>query len=296
MRKTRCGLLAAVLMILSATPTAKAQTFNPFILSGRADRLAVGDLSFLTPELKERRVEAAVSYGRWLPDDLSYGALQAGVFFAANERFGLRMDFRDNRFAAFDAIDGQGNVSGTIQPSEQRLLAGISVLAAEALYLDINAKYLSASMGSSARDETARAFAGDIAVRYAKDGLTLGLKGADLGSSYRFGSNGASPLPACILAGGSYCLTIADKHAVTAGADLGYILPKAYGAFTAAVGAAYAFDRMLYARAGFQYSSAVAPRYAAFGAGSLVKGVGIDAAWIIGPAADAWTVGLKFAL
>ena len=143
-------------------------------------------------------------------------------------------------------------------------------------------------------ESKASAFAGDVAVNYAKDDLTLGIKAADLGTKYSFGATAYS-LPMRVLAGGSYRLAPAGKHALTLGADLGYILPQEYRAFTAAVGAEYAFNQLVFARAGYHYSSAVAPAFASFGLGFAFKGIGLDAAYLLGRT-SAWTLSLKVAL
>ena len=70
-----------------------------------------------------------------------------------------------------------------------------------------------------------------------------------------------------LLAGGSYNLDLAENQGLLIGADLGYILPQEYKAFTAAIGAEYNFNKMVFARTGYHFSSAVAPRFASFGLG-----------------------------
>ncbi|MBR5019235.1 MAG: PorV/PorQ family protein [Bacteroidales bacterium] len=279
----------ASLIVLAFIPAAQAQSFSSFILSGKASDLAMGDIAFKTPDLATHRVDVALSFGKWAP--LDYSALQAGGFLALNERFGLRLDYRDNLFPAFTQIDENGNEKGTFKPGEQRILAGISLCVADNLYIDVNGKYLMTSLAG----QNATAFAGDIAFNYLKDGLTLGVKAADLGTKYNFGSTAYS-LPMRVVAGGSYRLAPTEQHAVTFGADLGYILPQEYKAFTAAIGTEYAFNQMIFARAGYHFSSAVAPRFASFGLGFAFKGIGLDAAYLLGPVANAWTVGLHVTL
>ena len=148
---------------------------------------------------------------------------------------------------------------------------------------------------ASLAGQNATAFAGDIAFNYLKDGLTLGVKAADLGTKYSFGSTAYS-LPMRVVAGGSYRLAPTEQHAVTFGADLGYILPQEYKAFTAAIGTEYAFNQMIFARAGYHFSSAVAPRFASFGLGFAFHGIGLDAAYLLGPSGNAWTAGLRVTL
>ena len=279
----------ASLIALAFIPATHAQSFSSFILSGKASDLAMGDIAFKTPDLASHRVDVALSFGRWAP--LDYSALQAGGFLALNERFGLRLDYRNNLFPAFTQIDENGNEKGTFKPGEQRILAGISLCVADNLFIDVNGKYLMTSLAG----QNATAFAGDIAFNYLKDGLTLGVKAADLGTKYSFGSTAYS-LPMRVVAGGSYRLAPTEQHAVTFGADLGYILPQEYKAFTAALGTEYAFNQMLFARAGYHFSSAVAPRFASFGLGFAFKGIGLDAAYLLGPVANAWTVGLHVTL
>ena len=260
------SILTATLAVLAALPAANAQSFSSFILSGRADRLAMGDIAFGTPDLAVHQVDVALSFGKWAPQQFNYSALQAGGFLALGERFGVRLDYRNNLFPEFVQIDQNGNEKGTFKPGEHDMAGN-----------------------------KASAFAGDIAFSYVKDGMTLGVKAADLGTKYSFGS-AASSLPMRVMAGGSYRLSPAEKHAITLGADLGYILPQEYKAFTAAVGAEYAFNQLVFARAGYHFSSAVAPRFASFGLGLNIKGIGLDAAYLLGQAANVWTLSLRVAL
>lgn len=282
-----CILTAAV----AASSVANAQSFSSFILSGRADRMAMGDIAFGTPDLAAHQVDVALSFGKWAPQQLNYSALQAGGFLALGERFGVRLDYRNNLFPEFVQIDQNGNEKGTSKPVEQRILAGVSLRLTDNIFIDVNGKYMMADLAES----KASAFAGDIAFSYAKDGMTLGVKAADLGTKYSFVKT-ASSLPMRVMAGGSYCLSPADRHTLTLGADLGYILPQEYKAFTAAVGAEYAFNQLVFARAGYHFSSAVAPRFASFGLGLNIKGIGLDAAYLLGQASNAWTLSLRVAL
>ena len=289
-RKTITRTLLTALLAF-VTFSASAQSFSSFILSGKAGELAAGDLSFRTPELAAHSIQADVSFGSWTPGSLSYFVLQAGGFLPVNDRIGVRVDYRNNLFSAFDRVDENGNVKGTVKPGEQRILAGVSLHLAEFYYIDVNAKYLSTTLDES----KATAFAGDIGASYHKDALTVGLKLADLGTKYDFGSTAYS-LPMRLLAGGSYRIAPAEKHAVMVGADLGYILPQGYKAFTAAAGVEYTFNRMVMARAGYHYSSAAAPQFASFGLGFALKGISLDAAYLLGSGGNAWTVGVHAAL
>ena len=283
--------LTATVIALLSVPASRAQSFSSFILSGRADVLATGDLSFLTPDLDAGRISAGVSYGKWMPATLDYSAIQAGAFFAANENLGFRLDYRKNLFATINLIDFNGNEKGSFRPEEERILAGVSLRFAEKFYVDVNAKYLNTWMP----DHKANCFAGDLGVSMAEGGMTIGLKLADLGTKYDLG-NGAYSLPMRVLLGGSYAIVPAEKHTLTLGADLGYILPKEYNALMAAAGLQYAFDNMVFARAGYRYGGSGAPSFASFGLGFAFKGVGLDAAYLLGQAGNAWTAGLHVTL
>ena len=285
------SILTAAVLSLSAMPAAKAQSFSQFILSGKAGSLAMGDISFVTPELAAGRMQAAVSYGQWTPASLKYGALQAGGFFAPSENLGIRLDYRNNMFSAFETIDANGNPGGTVKPSEQRILAGASLRLAGKFFIDVNAKYLMADMGSA----KASCFGGDLGLSLHESGMTVGLKLADLGTEYSFGQNAYS-LPMRVQAGGSYALSFAEVHSLTLGADLGYILPEEYHSFMAAAGLEYAFNQMIFARAGYRYASAVAPSFASFGLGFAFKGIGLDAAYLLSKPGNAWTVTLRVSL
>ena len=181
----RRHLISCILTLILAATAVNAQSFSSFILSGRADNLAMGDITFRTPDLAAHRVDAAVSFGKWAPQQLNFSALQAGGFLALSEGFGLRLDYRTNLFPEFTQIDVNGNEKGTFKPSEQRILLGASLKLGDNLYIDVNGKYFSTDLAGN----NASAFGGDVAFHYVKDGLTLGLKGADLGTKYSFGEN-----------------------------------------------------------------------------------------------------------
>lgn len=291
MRKFLLHHILSALFLTIAAGSVSAQSFSSFILSGRADKLASGDLAFLTPDLEANKIDISLSFGKWMPQYLNYGALQAGGFMALNDRFGIRLDYRNNLFCEIPKIDENGNEKGTFKPGQQRVMAGISMRVASNLILDINAKYLMSDFD----DNKSSAFAGDIAVNYVNEGLTLGIKGADIGSKYKFNQSAWS-LPMRIQAGGSYSIALQERHAVSMGADLGYILPSEYKAFTAAAGAEYSFDKMIFARAGYHFSSATAPNFASLGLGFAYKGIGLDAAYLIGPVSGAWTATLRASL
>ncbi|MCR5709543.1 MAG: PorV/PorQ family protein [Bacteroidales bacterium] len=292
MRKQIYGsILTALVAIVTIIPSANAQSFSSFILSGKAGSLARGDISFVTPDLASGKVQAAVSYGQWAPAGMKYGALQAGGFFAATDNLGIRLDYRNNMFSAFDVIDANGNLSGTVKPSEQRILAGVSLRFADKFFIDVDAKYLMADLGSG----KSSCFGGDLGVSLHENGMTVGLKLADLGTKYSFGHDAYS-LPMRVQAGGSYKMEFASVHALTLGADLGYILPEEYHSFVAAAGLEYAFNQLVFVRAGYRYATAVAPSFASFGLGFAFKGIGLDAAYLLGPVSNAWTLSVKVTL
>ena len=58
----RRHLISCILTLILAATAVNAQSFSSFILSGRADNLAMGDITFRTPDLAAHRVDAAVSF------------------------------------------------------------------------------------------------------------------------------------------------------------------------------------------------------------------------------------------
>lgn len=291
MRSPVIRIIAACLALLTVSTIARSQSFSTFQLSGRADRLAMGDLSFLRPELGTQRVEAEVNYGRWLPGIMTCSMLQAGAFVSTGDNFGIRLDYRNNFFPEFSGFDDDGNPYDSGKTSEQRILAGVSFAVGEGLQFDLNGKYLIGVLAG----EKGFAVAGDLAFRYSRGAWTFGIKGSDIGSKYSFGESAWS-LPARVEAGGSYGLVFAERHGLTLGADAGYIFPQGYRAFTAAAGAEYSFNRMIFARAGYRYATSVAPRFASFGLGLTLKGFSLDATLLLLPTGHAWTAGLRFSL
>ena len=73
--------------------------------------------------------------------------------------------------------------------------------------------------------------------------------------------------------------------------DAGYYFT---GGFAAAVGASYAFDDMVFVRAGYRYGGkSVIPSYASVGAGVRFAGVKVDLAYVVSSSPMANTLGVS---
>lgn len=280
MRKIVLCLAAVAGLMLSWN--ASGQSFGALVYSGDARAIAMGDAGFGMPDMALAKIRADISYGMWQPYALNNNVLDFKGQMSLGKSFGIRLGYRLNSIAAYDVVDANGNYKGEFRPSENYFSAGIALRLADKLYIDVDGRFMN---GNLADNVSTSAFATDITARYATKNFTAGVGLANLGTSYTV-SDVKYSLPLNVRAGGSYRLFFGAKNCIALGADVAYFLPESYKTFIADASLEYSFDRMIFVRGGYRFSSAAdkVPGFVSMGAGFRFKGVEFNAAYLLASA------------
>lgn len=222
-------------------------------------------------------MDAAVSYQNWAPDVAGTMNLQAGVAFKFSDRMGLSLGFASQTGEAYDELNGDGSVVGSITPKDMVIAAGFGFGLSESLSFGLNARFAKQTL---APDASYNGVSGDVYVLYRPmDALSLTAGVSTLGSSVKSVTKKSFSQPASARFGATYRLSLAEEHAIEANLGADYYFSGNYGV---AVGAEYGWKGMVFARAGYRMASkeAVIPSHAGIGLGAKWNGIRLDVSFL----------------
>lgn len=224
-----------------------------------------------------QKLAAGVSYQRWTPDVSLTNNIQGGFAYKLSERMGVSVGFATQSGEAFDQLNNDGSVAGSITPKDNLVAVGLGFGVSEAMAIGVNARYAMQNLGP---DASYNGVSGDLFVLYhPSEALDLTAGISTLGTSVKSVTKKSFSQPASVNLGAAYRMGFAEIHAVEATANADYYFSGSYGV---ALGAEYGWNGMVFARAGYRLASkeAVIPTHAALGLGFQYKGIRLDAAWL----------------
>ena len=240
-------------------------------LSGEGAALAVFDNPSSLPFATAKRVDAAVSYGRWAPasqntlsNDIVGGvAVRLGRHFVVSA--GLVQQMRPS-------LDLGGT---SFAPWERIIAAGAGVSFSDHLSLGLSARFVKQAIMA---DYQLSGSALTALMQYRLGGFAVAAGAANLGSGVKSESGNASPLPSSARLAASYELA-AGPGALGLALDADYYFA---GQFGISAGASYGLWDTLYLRAAYRYAStgAAFPSHLALGLGGRWKGFSLDLSFI----------------
>ena len=229
------------------------------------------------PFASTERMDAAVCYQNWAPDVAGTMNLQAGVAFKFSDRMGLSLGFASQTGAAYDELNGDGSVVGSITPKDMVIAAGFGFGLSESLSFGLNARFAKQTL---APDASYNGVSGDVYVLYRPmDALSLTAGVSTLGSSVKSVTKKSFSQPASARFGATYRLSLAEENAIEANLGADYYFSGNYGV---AVGAEYGWKGMVFGRAGYRMASkeAVIPSHAGIGLGAKWNGIRLDVSFL----------------
>ena len=234
------------------------------------------------------RLCAGASYLSYMPSVSRTDYISGGI----SSRFGSFGDAGDelSRFGAtLNFTRGAGReVYGTdYKPSDLLLNAGFGWAMTRQLSIGLNLSYASQSL---TEDYSLKAVAADLFLAGKFGGFSFAAGASSLGGGVGSEETGDFSLPASAEAFFAYDFPLAGKHGLRASLDADYYFS---GAFSAAIGAEYAFGDIAFARAGYRYGGdSIIPSFASAGLGFRFKGFELDATYLFASE----TLGGSFAL
>lgn len=300
MKKIYTYILA---LVASAVPFAAfgqalpfvAADFSPASLSkGGASYADVSDVAYsafdapASAAFYDGSMDVSAGFVSWQPTAVKTTVINAAGAYKIGESFAISAGVSYGKNPQYDIIDAIGNVTGAFSPVQMQLGAGFSWRIIPDLALGVNVGYAKSDLAEGVSYGSVLA---DIQVMTDFDGLKVSAGVADLGSAVTSASGDKFSLPASFRVGASYPFAFAQKQKLEMELDAGYYFT---GGFAAAVGASYAFDDMVFVRAGYRYGGkSVIPSYASVGAGVRFAGVKVDLAYVVSSSPMANTLGVS---
>lgn len=240
----------------------------------------------------DKKMDLTASYLSWMPSasNKSMG-MNLGAALKLGRRVGLSLAGNYNMGSAYEIVDDYGNRNGSFKTSSMNFGLGFGVKIIDCLGIGANVRYMSESL---AADYKPWAVAADAYLMFRMKGFAATAGVSQLGSKVKDSAGKEFALPASARLGLGYSNTFGSKHFVEALLDADYFFS---GAFSAAAGAQYGFNDMVFVRAGYRYGAKTAiPSYASVGLGVKFFGVKLDFAYLLGNDAlkNSFCVGLGY--
>ncbi len=232
----------------------------------------------------EKRGDVAASYMMWSPSSelLKSNAFSAGAMFKAGSRVAIALAGNYDTGFSYEMFDDYGISQGMFKTGAYGAALGLGVKIIDCLSIGVNAHFAGEKI---AADYKPLSVGADAYLMFTMKGFTATAGVASMGASFGKGvgsGEGESrvSLPSSVRAGVGYSRVFGGRHSVTFADDFDYYLN---GSISDAIGAQYAFNDMLFVRAGyrFAYDSPV-PSFFSCGLGVKFSGVHIDAAYLTG--------------
>ena len=187
----------------------------------------------------------------------------------------------------YSLFDASGKAGDSFRPSDLLLGIGAGYAFTSFLSAGINLNFARQTLSPSSAYS---AFAADVFLMYKYKGLKAAAGVANLGTPVKSGDY-SFPIPSSAKLGASYTLPFGLGFA----ADFDYYFAGGVGV---AAGAQYAWNDMIFARAGYHFESGKSPlpSYASVGLGAKFYGVHLDVSYFLASAslANTLTIGLGY--
>jgi len=225
----------------------------------------------------EGTMDISLGYQLWAPKAVKTNNINFGGAYRISDKFGLSMGAVYQRGEEYTVYTDAGVADGTYNPSEILFALGGGYQVAEKVSVGVNARFASQSL---AEDKTYSAFGADVNVLYNGGPYRVSVGVCNIGSSVTSDEGDSFSIPASVNLAGVYDAHFGEKSVLEAALDCDYYFESG---FTAAVGAQYGYNDMVFVRAGYHYGAedAIFPSFACIGLGGKFSGVRIDVAYLL---------------
>ena len=290
-------LISLVAVLLPVALLAQESPALPFL---RIDRSAVtsamGGAEALSPLYNPAAVpfrgsDIAVSYQNWAPGAAKSTNLNLMGGIRIGKRLGINVLGAYQQGQEYTLYDNTGNGKATFAPSDLLVGVGAGFAITDFLSLGVNVKFAQSAVATGTNYS---AISGDAFVMFCKNGFNATVGVASLGTPVKSGEQSFG-LPTSAKLGLGYDAQFGTS-AILVAADADVFFTGGVGA---ALGAQYAWNDMVFARAGFHLGTGNAPlpTYASVGLGVKFVGVHLDVSYLLANKAIGNTlcVGLGYA-
>ena len=234
------------------------------------------------------KVDASAGYTSWQPGSVKTSVISVGGTFKFGDKFGIATGLAYEGYPEYIITDLTGYENGTFKPTSMQLGVGFSYKIIPCLSIGANIGYATETL---AEGSTYGAIDADVYAMVKFDGFKATLGVSELGGKVTSASGTAFSIPSAANLGVGYSLQAGEKHGIDFNADAQYYFK---GGIAAAIGASYAYNDLVFVRAGYRYGGkTVIPSFASAGVGVKFYGVKLDLAYVLGSSAMANTLALS---
>lgn len=284
MRSIFLVLMGVIITVMASAQTLPfvAADYNPATLGkGGASAVETNSAAYAAfrnaaaVPFTEQTMDVAAGYALWSPSGVSTNVISAAGAYNMNNKLGIAAGFVYGMNQAYDVIDAAGALKGQFRPSEMQLNAGVSYRFIPCLSAGVNLGYASSTL---AEGTSYGSFNADVFLMAGFGGFKAAAGISNIGTAVTSTSGSKYNIPTACTLGLGYETAIGEKNSFTVQADADYYFE---GGFAAAAGLSYAYNDMVFARAGYRYGgNSVLPSFASIGAGVKFAGIKIDAVYL----------------
>lgn len=235
------------------------------------------------------KMSAELGYMLYNPMKTNY--INAGFSYSIKEKVGVTAGLSYGFDPAYDVYNESGRPAGTFSPGQLMLGAGASWRFVKFMSAGLNLRY---AMQTLAEGVSSSAFAGDFVLMCRFGDFSVSAGAMNFGTPVKSSDGRSFNLSSSVKLAGMYEHLFAEKHGLQVNLDADWYLSKAA---SAALGAQYGWNDMVFVRAGYRYGSGRSPlpSMASVGLGCKFFGVRIDAAYVVyGSTINTLNVGLGY--
>jgi len=287
-------------LVAALLPVALFAQESPALPFLRIDRSAItsamGGAEALSPQYNPAAIpfrgsDIAVSYQGWAPGGAKSTNLNLLGGIRAGKRIGIHFLGAYQQGQEYTLYDNTGNGKTTFDPSDLMVGAGVGFAFTDFLSFGLNVKFAQSTL---APETSINAISGDAFVMFSRKGFNATVGVASLGTPVKSGDTSFG-LPTSAKVGVGYDAKFGTSGVfVAADADIFFT-----GGVGAALGAQYAWNDMVFVRAGFHLGTGQCPlpTYASVGLGGKFLGIHIDVSYLLANKAlgNTLCVGLGYA-
>lgn len=222
-------------------------------------------------------LDASAAFQLWAPSSAKSTNIAAGVAYKFSKRVGISLGYTLQNGAPYDVQDYNGQVSGSFSPKGHVIALGAGFGIGEHFSIGVNARFAIQKLSA---DLSYNGFSGDIFLAYAvnKDlRFTAGV--STLGTNITASNRKTASQPTSIKLAGNWGIGFAQVNRIDVMADFDYYFSKN---FSAAIGAQYCWNDMVFARVGYRYATqyCVIPSHLGIGIGGKFHGFRLDVSYL----------------
>lgn len=226
--------------------------------------------------LSGNKLAVAASYGLWMPSAGDGKLFSASGFGKITDKAAIGISGRFITHLPYDITNDRGVVTSSYTPREYAIEAG----AAYKIWrfsLGVAFRFIGSDMGA---EKPGAAFGADLALMYKTKTLSLAAAISNIGTKISYGDSVSYTLPMMLKIGGAYNIRFLENHRISLGVEGDYLFNKG---FMLGVGTEYSFKEYGFFRLGYHYGDRekAVPSYASIGLGGKIKGVSLNAAYLI---------------